>query len=45
VDLATLLSEKKKKANENNKSFQKATKVNSNNTKRQIPMRKGGRGK
>ena len=43
MDLLTLLQEKKKKANENNKSFQKASKVKTNNNK--MPMRKAGRGK
>ncbi len=46
MDLMALVLEKKKKALENNKSFQKATNVkgsSSNNHK--MPMRKAGRGK
>jgi hypothetical protein len=43
VDLLTLLQDKKKKANENNKQFQKAGKVKVANTK--MPVRKAGRGK
>jgi hypothetical protein len=45
VDLLALLLEKKKKANENNKAFQKAAKTKTNNTNHQMPMRKNGRGK
>lgn len=43
MDLLTLLQEKKKKANENNKPFLKATKTKVANNK--MPMRKNGRGK
>jgi len=44
MDLLALLQEKKKKAIENNKSFQKTTKTKpaANN---KMPMRKSGRGK
>ena len=45
MDLMTLALEKKKKAIENNKSFQKAGKVKANNTSHKMPMRKAGRGK
>jgi hypothetical protein len=45
LDLQALLLDKKKKANENNKSFLKAAKGKSNNTSHQMPMRKAGRGK
>ena len=46
MDLNAYLAEKKKKANENNKAFQKNSKtVPGNNTQRQMPMRKSGRGK
>lgn len=44
MDLPAILLEKKKKANELNKQFPKATKTAANN-KRQMPMRKSGRGK
>lgn len=43
MDLLALLQEKKKKANENNKAFQKAGKVKVSNNK--MPIRKTGRGK
>lgn len=43
MDLLTLLQEKKKKANENNRPFPKATKAKTTNNK--MPMRKTGRGK
>ena len=45
MDLLTLLQEKKKKALENNKPFQKAAKMQSNNGNHKMPMRKAGRGK
>ncbi len=45
LDLQALLLDKKKKANENNKSFLKAAKGKANNTGHQMPMRKAGRGK
>ena len=48
MDFNALLAEKKKKANENQnqKPFGKHTKIgSSNNTQRQMPMRKTGRGK
>ncbi|MBP2626231.1 MAG: hypothetical protein H6Q68_942 [Firmicutes bacterium] len=45
MDLLSLVLEKKKKALENNKSFQKATKGKANNTNNKMPMRKAGRGK
>lgn len=46
MDLNALLAEKKKKAMENNKSFQKNMKsAQGNNNQRQMPMRKSGRGK
>jgi hypothetical protein len=45
LDLQALLLDKKKKANENNKSFLKAAKGKANNTSHQMPMRKAGRGK
>ena len=45
MDLTALLADKKKKANENNKAFQKMNKVTANNNKQQMPMRKNGRGK
>jgi hypothetical protein len=45
LDLQALLLEKKKKANENNKSFLKATKGKANTTSHKMPMRKAGRGK
>lgn len=43
MNLLELLQEKKKKENENNKSFQKATKTKTVNNK--MPVRKAGRGK
>ncbi|GMA99684.1 MULTISPECIES: hypothetical protein [unclassified Pelosinus] len=45
MNLLAQLLEKKKKANENNKSFLKAAKGKAGNTSHQIPMRKTGRGK
>lgn len=46
MDLNTLLAEKKKKANENNKPFPKNSKTTpGNSNQRQMPMRKTGRGK
>jgi len=45
MDLLSLVLEKKKKALENNKSFQKATKMKSSNTNHKMPTRKAGRGK
>ncbi|MBC8015300.1 MAG: hypothetical protein H7X79_06095 [Sporomusaceae bacterium] len=45
MDLLALVLEKKKKALENNKSFQKATKTNANSGNHKMPMRKAGRGK
>jgi len=45
VDLATILAEKKKKAQERNSLAPKATKMKGNNNKAQMPMRKAGRGK
>lgn len=45
MDLAALLAEKKKKAAENSKAFQKPLKPAGANTNRQMPMRKAGRGK
>lgn len=46
MDLATLLAEKKKKAQEKNSLAPKAAnKMKSNNNKSQMPMRKAGRGK
>ena len=45
MDLMALVLEKKKKALENNKSFQKATKGKSNTANHKMPMRKAGRGK
>lgn len=45
MDLLALVQEKKRKAIENNKSFQKATKAKANNTNNKMPMRKAGRGK
>jgi len=46
MDMNALLAEKKKKANENNKAFQKNLKATpGNNNQRQMPMRKSGRGK
>lgn len=43
MDLLALLQDKKKKANENNKPFQKVSKAKPVNNK--MPMRKNGRGK
>lgn len=45
MDLMALALEKKKKALENNKSFQKAGKVKANSSNNKMPMRKAGRGK
>lgn len=45
MDLLALVQEKKRKAMENNKSFQKATKAKANTTSHKMPMRKAGRGK
>jgi hypothetical protein len=45
LDLQAFLLEKKKKANENNKSFLKAAKGKTSNTSHQMPTRKAGRGK
>lgn len=45
MNLLTQLLDKKKKANENNKSFLKAAKGKPSNTSHQMPMRKNGRGK
>jgi len=45
MDLLTLVLEKKKKALENNKSFQKAAKATANTGNHKMPMRKAGRGK
>ncbi|WP_156478556.1 hypothetical protein [Anaerosporomusa subterranea] len=46
MDINTFLAEKKKKASENQKAFQKSSKATpGNNTQRQMPMRKTGRGK
>jgi hypothetical protein len=46
MDLNTFLAEKKKKASENQKTFLKQGKsMPGNNTQRQKPMRKAGRGK
>lgn len=46
MDLMALVLEKKKKAMENNKAFQKATNVKgTNSANHKMPMRKAGRGK
>lgn len=46
MDLMALVLEKKKKALENNKAFQKATNVKGTNSgNHKMPMRKAGRGK
>lgn len=46
MDFMSLVLEKKKKAQENNKAFQKAANVKGNNTaSHKMPMRKAGRGK
>ena len=44
MDLQKLLQDKKKKAFENNNSFQKATKTKPTGSNK-MPMRKAGRGK
>ena len=45
MDLLALVLDKKKKALENNKSFQKASKTNANSSNHKMPTRKAGRGK